>query len=200
MPEVTVWPSPNGLPIASTKSPTCSRSESPIGTAVRLLGRDLQHRDIGFGVAADQLGRETPVVLGRDLDPGRVLDDMRRWSARSRAPRRRSRPSRSPGSRAARTGVLRQVEEPAEKRVLQQRVLFAHPAAHGDIDHPRRDARQHRREARDKLAPGLRDRRGRVRVQPAARPPDRRDCGRMPARPPANNSPEKIRFIMKTRG
>ena len=29
MPQVTVWPTPNGLPIASTTSPTCSASELP---------------------------------------------------------------------------------------------------------------------------------------------------------------------------
>ena len=28
MPLVTVWPTPNGLPIASTRSPTCTVSES----------------------------------------------------------------------------------------------------------------------------------------------------------------------------
>ena len=35
MPEVTVWPSPNGLPIATTKSPTSARSESATGIWVR---------------------------------------------------------------------------------------------------------------------------------------------------------------------
>ena len=37
MPEVTVWRRPNGLPIATTKSPTSSLSESPMSTAVRSL-------------------------------------------------------------------------------------------------------------------------------------------------------------------
>ena len=32
MPNVTVWPSPNGLPIAITKSPTLTRAESPSAT------------------------------------------------------------------------------------------------------------------------------------------------------------------------
>ena len=35
MPEVTVWPSPNGLPIAIEKSPTRSASESAQGSSVR---------------------------------------------------------------------------------------------------------------------------------------------------------------------
>ena len=52
----------------------------PVGIAERhrgqIVGRDLQHRDVGLRIAADQLCRETPVVLGRDLDLCRVLDDM----------------------------------------------------------------------------------------------------------------------------
>ena len=35
MPEVTVWPMPNGLPIATAKSPTFTASESPSRIAVR---------------------------------------------------------------------------------------------------------------------------------------------------------------------
>ena len=38
MPEVAVWPRPNGLPIAITKSPTCSASESPNFTSTRFFG------------------------------------------------------------------------------------------------------------------------------------------------------------------
>ena len=37
MPVVTVWPMPNGLPIASTTSPTSTLSLSAIGTAGRSL-------------------------------------------------------------------------------------------------------------------------------------------------------------------
>ena len=55
MPEVTVWPMPNGLPIATTKSPTFTASESPSRIAVRLLGRDAQQRDVGAGIGADEL-------------------------------------------------------------------------------------------------------------------------------------------------
>ena len=35
IPVVTVWSRPNGLPIAITGSPTCSRSESPRGSTAR---------------------------------------------------------------------------------------------------------------------------------------------------------------------
>jgi hypothetical protein len=33
MPMVTVWPTPSGLPIASTTSPTCTASELPSASA-----------------------------------------------------------------------------------------------------------------------------------------------------------------------
>ncbi len=43
MPEVMVWPSPNGLPMATTKSLTFSASESPIGTAVKFFASILSN-------------------------------------------------------------------------------------------------------------------------------------------------------------
>ena len=141
MPEVTVWPSPNGLPIARTKSPTCSWSESPIGTAVRLLRRDLQHRDVGIGVAADQLGREAPVVLGGDLDAGRVLDDMGVGQHIALRGVDDDAGAGRLGLALLRLLALRQVEKAAEERVLQQRVLLPHPAAHRDVDDARGDLR-----------------------------------------------------------
>ena len=58
MPWVTVCDSPSGLPIASTTSPTCSRSERPRVMTGRSRQVDLQHREVGVRVAA------------HDLDPG----------------------------------------------------------------------------------------------------------------------------------
>ena len=50
MPLVTVWPTPNGLPIASTRSPTSSASLSPSVERRQLLAMrvDLQHGEIGM--------------------------------------------------------------------------------------------------------------------------------------------------------
>ena len=56
--------------------------------------------------------------------------------------------------------ALRQVEKAAEKRILQQRVLGPHLAAHRDVDDPRSHPRQHRREGRHR-ATHLGDRAGR---------------------------------------
>ena len=54
MPMVTVWLSWNGLPTATTYSPTVARVESPQGRVGRPLRLDLHHRDVGDGVGADQ--------------------------------------------------------------------------------------------------------------------------------------------------
>ena len=74
MPAVTVPPRPNGLPIASTQSPTRTSSLSPNVTAgQRLVGLDPQQRQIGLGVAADQLGLQVGVVVKDDVDLVGVL-------------------------------------------------------------------------------------------------------------------------------
>ena len=99
-------------------------------------GRDLQHGNVGIGVGADQLRRQTPVVFGDDLDAGRVFDDM---AVGQDIALRRVDDDARPGCLALvflRLLVLRQVEKAAEERVLQQRVLLLDPAAHRDVDDP----------------------------------------------------------------
>ena len=66
MPAVTEPPRLNGLPMAITHSPRRTLSESPNLTALSgLAGFDLQHREIGLGVAPDHLGLE-PRAVGED--------------------------------------------------------------------------------------------------------------------------------------
>ena len=56
---MTVPPRPNGLPIASTQSPTRVLSLSPnLTEGSGFGGLILQQREIDLGVAADQLGLE----------------------------------------------------------------------------------------------------------------------------------------------
>ena len=87
MPVVTVRLKPNGLPIATTGSPTCALEESPsgIGREVLDLRRvDLQHREVGGAVDALDLGRRSarrsrrssPCTSVRALDHVRVGDDV----------------------------------------------------------------------------------------------------------------------------
>ena len=76
MPCVTVWLSPNGLPIASTTSPARSSSERPIGMTGGSLSRHAQNRQIGVRVHADDLGRGDAPVRQLHADLIRALDDM----------------------------------------------------------------------------------------------------------------------------
>ncbi len=64
MPLVTVWPTPNGSPMASTRSPTSRLSESLNSIEVNLTppGIEPQHREIGLLVLENDLGRELAPV------------------------------------------------------------------------------------------------------------------------------------------
>jgi hypothetical protein len=53
MPAVTVCAKANGLPMASTQSPTCAVSELPILTGQRRAGVDLDHGEVGGFIDAD---------------------------------------------------------------------------------------------------------------------------------------------------
>ena len=55
MPIVTVWLSPSELPIASTTSPTSSVSERPSADLGQVGQVDLQQRELGVRILADEL-------------------------------------------------------------------------------------------------------------------------------------------------
>ena len=78
MPTVTEPPSPNGLPIAITQSPTLSLSGRAEGhRGQRLLRRHLQQREIGLGVLADDLvDLELGAVVEVDDDLVGAVDDV----------------------------------------------------------------------------------------------------------------------------
>ncbi len=72
--------SPNGLPIAITKSPTCSFEESARRiSAGSFASLTLEHRDVRALVGADDFGLELDVVDQRDRDLARVLARRGRW-------------------------------------------------------------------------------------------------------------------------
>ena len=96
MPEVTVKvrPSPSGLPMASTHSPTRASSLLPSGDRGQTLGVDLEDGHVGVRIGADDLGLELTaveqpdrhllgaldhVVVGEDVAVGR--DDEARAAA-----------------------------------------------------------------------------------------------------------------------
>ena len=79
MPIVTVLPRPNGLPMATTYSPTrerlarAERGDGQIGGRVL----ELEHRDVEPRVLADHLGAELAVVGELHLDDVGAVDDVR---------------------------------------------------------------------------------------------------------------------------
>ena len=78
MPAVTVRSSPNGLPIATTGSPTCTASESAsCKRRERLRGQvDLQQGEVGGGVDADEGRLHGLAIREADLDLLGALDDV----------------------------------------------------------------------------------------------------------------------------
>src|SRR5271167_3447396 len=75
---------PRGYGLAETERVADGKDEIPDLQTARIAHRhcrqiacrDLQHGNVGRAIAADQLGIETPVVLGRDFNAGRVFDDV----------------------------------------------------------------------------------------------------------------------------
>ena len=134
MPEVTVWPTPNGLPMASTTSPTCSASTSPKVDHRQLVELDLEHRQVGLGVGADQPGARPG---GRRRAAPRCRRRLRPrgcWSAGS--PRaRRSRPSPGRSAAAPSLPAGRRRRSGTTGRRLRPR---ARGLAGDDADHRRR--------------------------------------------------------------
>ena len=76
MPAVTVPPSPNGLPTASTHCPTFGCRCAKV-TYLKPVAVDLQKRDVGALVLADQLGVELAPVVHQHGVLGAVGDDVR---------------------------------------------------------------------------------------------------------------------------
>ncbi len=77
IPAVTLPPSPKGLPIAKTQSPTRDASLSPQLAAVKGLSvLTFSKRDVGLGVAPDELRLQMGVVVQDDGDFVGVGDDV----------------------------------------------------------------------------------------------------------------------------
>ncbi len=77
-PWVTEEPGPNRFPVATTQSPTSSSvAVAQVDVGEVGGGRvDLQQRDVGLGVGADQLGGELAPVGHRDANLLRPFDDV----------------------------------------------------------------------------------------------------------------------------
>ena len=122
MPEVTVCCRPKGLPMATTKSPTSSRVESPSATWMSVSGRHFEHGDVRRHVAADHGGGQIAAVLQRDGDFGRVINHMGVCNYVAVFCIKDDTGARALELTLAGAHVG-DVEEPAEEGVLEQRVL-----------------------------------------------------------------------------
>ena len=113
MPIVTVWPTPSGLPIASTTSPTRTGRSRRTARVGRPVAVDLEHREVARRVGADDA---SPRSCGRRSGRRGSCRPRRRrgcWSGCSRPPSR-SRPSRDrppAAGRAAPGGCRRRTAE-----------------------------------------------------------------------------------------
>ena len=146
MPEVTVWPRPKGLPIATTKSPTSARSESATGYLRQVRCLDLQDGHVRAWILAHDLGGERAVVEQRDGDLGGVLDHVRVGD--DVAVLRIDDHARARALEAPLARHVRDVEEAAEERIVEQRVFLLHRAAGCDVHHRGCHVLQHRSERR----------------------------------------------------
>ena len=120
----------------------------PVGIADRDRGQtsggNLQHGDVGVGVAADQFRGQPPIVLGGDFDAVCILDDVR--IGHHIALRGVDDHTRTGRLRLALDRLLLEIEKAAKHRVLQQRVVLFYPPPHRDADDTRSDPADHWRQ------------------------------------------------------
>ena len=146
MPMVTVWPTPKGSPIASTRSPTWTASLSPNGTVGRRspLVSILRTARSVRGSAVQHLGLEFALVVQRHHDVGAALHHMivgedQAVGAHDHAGAQRL--------LHALAHLRRGAEELREEGIVEKRIdLNLGDRAGIDIHHRGRDALHHRRE------------------------------------------------------
>ncbi len=128
MPDVTVWPTPNGLPIASTTSPTCRWSTSPNAMTGSLSRSILSTARSDSGSVPTIVARPIAAVAERHLDVVGALDDVivGQQVADGRDDHARAEPDLALLGRLARTAA----EKQAETRVVRP----SRGTARGDAD------------------------------------------------------------------
>ena len=154
MPCVTVCPTPNGLPMASTTSPTWSASELANSSDGKALMRvlDAQHGEVAALVLEHDLGLELALVGERHLDLVGALDHVHIGDDEAGRIDDHAGAERALHLPAA--AVARHAEEAAEDRIVEQRIAVLHHFGGVDIDHRRRHALHHRRVGQPQLGGG----------------------------------------------
>ena len=112
---------------------------------------DLEQRDVGAGIGADELRGELPAVLQGDQDLAGIADDV---MVRDHVALLRVDDHAGAGARLGLT-ALGHVEVAPEERILEERVLrFPAARQHGDVHDGRRHALEQRRERGDLAVDG----------------------------------------------
>ena len=124
-----------------------------------VAGLDLEHRDVGAGIGADDFRLQRAVVEQLHGDVRGVLDDVRVGD--DVAVLRVDDHARAGALEFTLARLVRHVEEATEERVVHQRVLFFDGAAGRDVHDGRGDALQHRGQRRHR---GLADGGGELRA------------------------------------
>ena len=155
MPCVTVWPTPNGSPIAMTKSPTSSASESPISSTGKLsppLMRSTARSVRGSRSTISAV--ELALVRQRDPHVRHVLDDVIVGHHQARRIDEDAGPERLLHPLAL---VPAAAEKPPEDRIVEQRIARHRLDPRGvDVDDRGRDLLDDRRERETHLRRALR--------------------------------------------
>ena len=142
MPLVTVCPTPNGSPMASTRSPTSRLSESLNSIDGKLAGgAEAEHDEIAPLVFEDDLGRElAPVGQGHgDLSVAASLNDVVVGDRKPFRAHQHARAERVLDTLARNAEIV--AEQAAEERIVgKRRNHLPHLAADIDVDDGRSGA------------------------------------------------------------
>ena len=151
MPCVTVCPTPNGLPMASTTSPTCSASElanSSVGkrscaSLMRSTARSLRLSLSTISASNSRLSASATLTSSAPSMTCTLVTTRPDGSTITPEPSERC---------SWRPPLARHAEEAAEDRVVEQRVAVLHHLGGVDVDHRRRHPLHHRRVGQPQFA------------------------------------------------
>ncbi len=136
IPWVTVWPTPNGLPIASTTSPTCNSSElakSSVGnfsceSLSRSTARSLRGSFSTIWASNSRLSDSDTLTSSAPFDDMHIGHDQAGGVHHHTGTQRTLHLFRL---------LARHPEEAAEDRIIQQRIAVLHHLGGIDVDHRR---------------------------------------------------------------
>ena len=132
MPEVTVLPKPNGLPIARTASPTCTRSIAPNVIAGRFSPSAFSTAMSDSGSVPRTCARQATAVVQHELDVVGAFDDVMVGQHVAFGRHDDARPETRDALARHAVGQIRKVT--AQQLVVDERAFLPHLLARVDVD------------------------------------------------------------------